>query len=55
MLYKISDLIVEYNSNYDMLKKRSDKYLINDKYKVDMNQIKNTLQSIKEKFSNMEI
>lgn len=32
-----------------------DKYIINDKYKIDMNEIKNTLQSIKEKFSNMEI
>lgn len=32
-----------------------DKYIINEKYKIDMNQIKNTLQSIKEKFINIDI
>ena len=32
-----------------------DKYIINENYKIDMNQIKNTLQSIKEKFINIDI
>ncbi len=32
-----------------------DKYIIDEKYKIDINQIKNTLQSIKERFSNMDI
>lgn len=32
-----------------------DKYVIDEKYKMDINQIKNTLQSIKERFSNMGI
>lgn len=32
-----------------------DKYIINEKYKIDMNQIRNTLQSLKEKYSDMDI
>lgn len=32
-----------------------DKYIINEKYKIDMNQIKNTLQSIKARFSDIDI
>ena len=32
-----------------------DKYIINEKYKIDMNQVKNTLQNIKDKFINMDI
>lgn len=31
------------------------KYIINEKYKIDMKQIENTLQSIKEKFSDIDI
>lgn len=40
---------------FEKFNNMQDKYIINDKYKIDMNKIKNTLQSIKEKFSNMEI
>ena len=29
--------------------------IINEKYKIDMNQVKNTLQNIKDKFINMDI
>lgn len=44
--------IKKYWRNYIFLQ---DKYIINEKYKIDMNQIKDTLQSIKEKFSNIDI
>ena len=30
MLYNIADLIVEYDSKYNVLKERSNKYLINE-------------------------
>ncbi len=56
MLYKISDLIVEYNPNYDILKKRSDKYLIKDNsikvnFKIKINE--NDIKKVKD--SNQEI
>ncbi|MCI8273152.1 MAG: nucleotidyl transferase AbiEii/AbiGii toxin family protein [Clostridia bacterium] len=43
------------NEFIDKFNSVQDKYIINDKYKIDRNEIKNILQSIKEKFSNMEI
>lgn len=36
-------------------KNMQEKYIINDKYKIDMNTIKNTLQHIKQKFNYMDI
>lgn len=32
-----------------------DKYIINDKYKIDMNKIKNILKNIKERFNGIDI
>ena len=40
---------------FEKFKSMQDKYIINEKYKIDMNQIKNTLQSIKTRFSNIDI
>ena len=39
----------------EKFKNMQDKYIINDKYKIDMNQIKDTLQIIKIKFTNIDI
>lgn len=56
MLYKISDLIVEYNPIYDMLRKRSDKYLIKDSStKVNFKIIVNENDIKKVKDSDQEI
>ena len=39
----------------DKFNNMQDKYIINEKYKIDMNQVKNTLQNIKDKFINIDI
>ena len=39
----------------EKFKNMQDKYIISEKYKIDINQIKNVLQSIKEKFNNIDI
>ena len=43
MLYNITDLIVEYDSKYNVLKERSNKYLIKEKnkrvdFKININE-----------------
>lgn len=39
----------------EKFKNMQDKYIISEKYKIDINQIKNVLQNIKEKFNNIDI
>ena len=48
------------NCNFDdefveKFKNMQDKYIINEKYKIDLNQVKNTLEIIMERFSNIDI
>lgn len=56
---KIKDFsYLKCNFNDEFIEKfnnMQDKYIINDKYKIDMNQIKDTLQIIKKKFTNIDI
>lgn len=39
----------------DKFNNMQDKYIVNEKYKINMNKIKNTLQNIKEEFGNVDI
>ena len=39
----------------DKFNNMQDKYIVNEKYKINMNKIKNTLQNIKEEFCNIDI
>ena len=39
----------------EKFKNMQDKYIISEKYKIDMNQTKNVLKNIKEKFNNIDI
>ncbi len=39
----------------EKFKNMQDKYIISEKYKIDINQIKNVLKNIKEKFNNIDI
>ena len=48
MLYKIADLIIEYSSNYNVLKERSNKYLITDNTLKPDSKIKVSNDEIKE-------
>ena len=43
------------NEFIDRFKNMQDKYIVNEKYKIDINQIRSTLQNIKEKFSEIDI
>ena len=43
------------NEFVNKFKNMQEKYIINDKYKIDINKIKNTLQYIKQKFNHMDI
>lgn len=56
---KIKDfsyLNCNFNSDFiEKFNKMQDKYIINEKYKIDMNKIRNTLQSLKEKYSDIDI